>query len=74
MAIPPTCGSFFERYSAISLAGVIGYPAKNRHPVASAASAHASLPCQKYVFASGNFFNEVLLYSLGLTEKLGDLT
>jgi len=74
MVIPPTCGSLFERYSAISLAGVIGYPAKNRHPVARAASAHASFPCQKYVFASGNFFNEVLLYSLGLIEKLGDLT
>jgi hypothetical protein len=74
MAIPPTCGSLFERYSAISLAGVIGYPAKNRHPAASAASAHASLPCQKYVLASGNFFNDILLCSLEVIEKLVDLT
>jgi hypothetical protein len=74
MAIPPTCGSLFERCSAISLAGVIGYPAKNRHPAASAASAHASLPCQKYAFSSGNFFNEIPLCSLEHIEKLGDLT
>jgi hypothetical protein len=47
MAIPPAIGNFFAKYSAISLAGVIGYPAKNLHPATIAASAHASFPCQK---------------------------
>jgi hypothetical protein len=64
MAIPLTCGSILDKCSAISLAGVIGYPAKKRHPTAIAASAHASFPCQKYVFASGNFFN-------GLSSRQG---
>jgi hypothetical protein len=74
MAIPPTCGSFFDRISAISLAGVIGYPAKNLHPAVNAASAQASLPCQKCVFAFGGFFNDVLLCFLEVIEKLVDLT
>ena len=50
MAIPPVCGSLFARCSAISVAGVIGYPAKNLHPAVMAASAHAWFPCIKYVF------------------------
>jgi len=50
MAIPPVCGSLFARCSAISVAGVIGYPAKNLHPAVMAASAHAWFPCMKYVF------------------------
>jgi hypothetical protein len=61
MAIPSTFGSFFAKCSAISLAGVIGYPAKNRHPATIAASAHASFPCQKRVFLSGFFFKALLL-------------
>ena len=50
MAIPPVWGSLFARCSAISVAGVIGYPAKNLHPAAMAASAQAWFPCQKRVF------------------------
>jgi hypothetical protein len=48
MAMPPTCGKRLAKFSAISLAGVMGYPAKKRHPANIAASAQASLPCQKY--------------------------
>jgi hypothetical protein len=74
MAIPPICGSLFERCSASSLAGVIGYPAKNRHPAAKDASAQASFPCQKCVFASGDFLKRAFLCSLEVIEKLVDLT
>jgi hypothetical protein len=66
MASPPIFGSFFARCSAISLAGVIGYPAKNRHPATIAASAHASFPCQKRVFLSGLFFKALLLLKFQL--------
>jgi hypothetical protein len=61
MAIPPAFGSIFDNSSAISLEGVIGYPAKNRHPAANAASAHASFPCQKKVSLSGFFLNSGFL-------------
>jgi hypothetical protein len=37
-------GIFCARYSIISLEGVMGYPAKNLHPAASAASAIILLP------------------------------
>jgi hypothetical protein len=50
MAMPSSWGSLRAKCSAISLAGVIGYPAKNLHPAVMAASAHASFPCQKWVF------------------------
>ena len=45
--VPPISGNLREICSAISLAGVIGYPAKNRQPAAIAASAIAMLPYQK---------------------------
>ncbi len=42
--VPPTAGSARAMCSAISDDGVIGYPAKNRQPAASAPSAHAWFP------------------------------
>jgi len=45
--MPPTSGNLLEMCSAISLAGVIGYPAKNRQPAAIAPSAIAMFPYQK---------------------------
>jgi hypothetical protein len=47
MNMPLAFGKSVAMCSAISLAGDIGYPAKKRHPAIIAASAHASLPCQK---------------------------
>ena len=47
MLMPPSLGRRSDIRSAISLAGVIGYPAKNRHPAAIAPSTQATLPCQK---------------------------
>lgn len=41
---PFTLGSSLLMYSVISLAGVMGYPAKSRHPARSAPSAQAMLP------------------------------
>jgi hypothetical protein len=49
MNMPLTLGKRAAICSAISLAGDIGYPAKKRHPAVIAASAHASLPCQKHL-------------------------
>ncbi len=51
--IPPTCGRCTAKCSAISLAGVIGYPAKNRHPARIAANADASFPCIKCIPGGG---------------------
>ena len=47
-----------ERYSVISVWGVIGYPAKNRQPALRADSASASLPCMTSFFAirSSSFY------------------
>src|SRR4030042_6615781 len=41
---PFALGSSLLMYSVISLAGVMGYPAKRRHPARSAPSAQAMLP------------------------------
>ena len=51
MAMPSSWGSLSARCSAISLAGVMGYPAKNLHPAVMAAYAQAWFPCQKWIFA-----------------------
>jgi hypothetical protein len=45
--IPPTSGILADIASAISVAGVIGYPAKKRHPLAMAPSAQATSPLKK---------------------------
>jgi len=42
--VPPTFGRRAAILSAISVDGVIGYPAKNLHPAARAPSAHAVFP------------------------------
>jgi hypothetical protein len=42
--VPPTFGSFFAKYAATSVCGVIGYPKKHLQPARIAASANASLP------------------------------
>jgi hypothetical protein len=47
MNMPPISGNLLEMCSATSLAGVIGYPAKNRQPAAIAPSATATSPYQK---------------------------
>jgi hypothetical protein len=70
MAIPPTCGSLFDRCSAISLDGVIGYPAKNRQPAAIAPSAHASFPCQKCAFGVKGLFNQIPLWFFSYDLKI----
>ncbi len=44
MNTPRSGGSSRAIHSMISVAGVIGYPAKKRHPACIAPSAHASLP------------------------------
>jgi hypothetical protein len=41
---PPAAGILRDMYSGISFWGVMGYPAKNRHPARIAASATASFP------------------------------
>ena len=47
MHIPCTWGSRLASRSAISVAGVMGYPAKKRQPAAMAPSAQASSPLIK---------------------------
>ncbi len=47
MNVPPTSGSRPEICSAISVAGVMGYPPKKRQPAASAPSAQATSPVMK---------------------------
>ena len=47
MHTPPAAGSLAAMFSSSSVNGSIGYPVKNRHPAAIAASAIASLPCIK---------------------------
>ena len=42
--VPPTLGRRDAILSAISVDGVMGYPAKNLHPAASAPSAQAVFP------------------------------
>jgi hypothetical protein len=42
--MPPKGGNSFSRVLNIVVAGVIGYPAKKRHPEATAPQAIASLP------------------------------
>src|SRR3990170_2180239 len=42
---PPTRGRLRASNSAISVDGVIGYPAKKRHPAARAPNPQASFPC-----------------------------
>jgi hypothetical protein len=49
MKVPFSLGSFTAMCSATSVEGVMGYPPKNRHPAASAPSAHAIFPCQNSV-------------------------
>ncbi len=44
---PPTDGIRSENRSAVSVEGVMGYPAKNRHPAAKAPSARAKSPSKK---------------------------
>jgi len=60
MAMPPTWGNLSARFSAISLEGVIGYPAKNLHPAVIAASAHAWFPCQKWIWVVFLFDKEFI--------------
>jgi len=64
MAMPLCWGSLLARCSAISVAGVIGYPAKNLHPAVMAASAQASFPCQKYVPSGIEFGIEVSFFGV----------
>jgi hypothetical protein len=45
--MPSTSGILSDIASAISVAGVMGYPAKNRHPLAMAPSAQATSPLKK---------------------------
>ncbi len=61
--VPPTSGSLTERCSAISVAGVMGYPPKKRHPAARAPSAHATSPVIKYspVFIAGFIFGLLIV-------------
>jgi hypothetical protein len=47
MKTPPTLGNSWASTSAISVDGVIGYPAKKRHPAARAPRAQASFPWSK---------------------------
>ena len=47
---PPTCGRRSALCSAISVDGVMGYPAKKRIPAAMAPSTAASLPCIRTAF------------------------
>lgn len=72
MAIPCVCGSLLAKCSAISVAGVIGYPAKNLHPAAMAASAHAWFPCMKYV-PGGNCLVTLRTTSYGVFACSGAL-
>src|SRR3990170_2627326 len=44
MNLPPLRGRFLAKYSAISVEGVIGYPAKKLAPATKAPSAQASFP------------------------------
>jgi hypothetical protein len=44
MKTPCTSGILLAKYSGISFWGVMGYPAKKRHPARTAASAMASQP------------------------------
>jgi len=64
---PPTAGSLYDITSLISVAGVIGYPAKNRQPAASAPSTMASLPCRRSWRPGGLF--AVKLGPLFLVER-----
>jgi len=50
--VPSNFGSLAAMISAISEAGVMGYPAKNLQPAASAPSAQASFPCQNLTTCS----------------------
>jgi hypothetical protein len=45
--IPPTGGRSLSRVFKIVVAGVMGYPAKNRHPAVSAPQPIASLPAKR---------------------------
>jgi len=65
MAMPPILGSFRARCSAISVAGVMGYPAKNLHPAVMAASAQAWFPCQKWILVKFCLAPFVSCYLLG---------
>jgi hypothetical protein len=47
MQIPPAGGSSFSMVLKMVVAGVMGYPAKNRHPAANAPRAMASFPSIK---------------------------
>src|SRR5512141_871286 len=62
MKVPSTWGSRTESCSAISEAGVIGYPAKNRHPAAMAPSAQASFPCISFALGSGFFTLSIFFF------------
>ena len=45
MNFPPRRGSLYASNSAISVEGVMGYPAKNSRPAYRAASTQVSFPC-----------------------------
>jgi len=47
---PSTCRRRSDMYSGISFCGVIGYPAKKRHPARMAASPMILLPCMSTLF------------------------
>ncbi len=47
MKTPPALGSCQDICSMISVAGVIGYPAKKRQPARSAPLTQASFPCKR---------------------------
>jgi hypothetical protein len=67
MKTPSTAGSLYDITSLISVAGVMGYPAKKRQPAASAPSTMASLPCKRSWRPGGLF--AVKLGPLFLIER-----
>ena len=65
---PPSSGSRLDKYSGISFCGVIGYPAKNRQPARTAASAIASFPFINTfsTFSSPSFSRLFIYFDCGI--------
>src|SRR3989337_518651 len=57
MNLPPLRGRFLAKYSAISVEGVIGYPAKKLAPATKAPSAQASFPWRILAFLFCSILN-----------------
>jgi hypothetical protein len=68
---PPASAILEDKYSMISVCGVIGYPAKNLHPALTAASANATLPFISFFATSAHPLLQNFKYDVG-TDDIAD--